>query len=850
MNKIYRLRPFLLATALALLLAGNAFPQGNAKKAAGKPPQKQKQAQNPKTQAVQNNTVIKFTPEQLDAFRQQSTDLVKFFEGSLNFLADKSNPVSERQVVITQSYLRYFQDAKVQVEDDLDEKRIVPVFKDAPAYLTDVDFFFKSAKFRYDIQGVDVMTNDLGQTYFKVTANRNLIGINVNGDSVNSNLVRYIEINYDDKQKQLKIVSVYTTKINEKDDMRNWWMGLSAGWKIIFGKDRMVNDTLKLSSIPEFTDSTATINGAKINIDGNRIYSQLSQIIGMKSIDISGNTEIATLDPLSKLSSLTEIRAANTPISDLMPLRNLNALEVLDISGTSVSTLAPIRYAINLKELNIKKTSIRSLDILAPFTFMEVLDISNTPVDSLDALKDMAALKTLTCQGSKIRDLKPLAGKENLEFLNITSTQVSDLTPLKECKGLMIIFLSETKVSALDPIGDLPKLKKVYCDNTLVDQEKAMNFTQQHPAALVIFESQELEKWWNSMSPEWKKVFGMYGDLNNPPTPEQLHRLLAIDSVNVNGRAEINTIAPVSKLVYLRHLEFTSTAVTDLEPLRDLTGLTYINGDNSKITSLASLAGLKNLKTLSINNTGVSDLSPLKPLKVLAMVYADNTGINLQAGNAFLDSNPGCLVIFQTYENTNWWKNLPQAWKDCFLDQLKLKGTPDKVQLQQIVSLKKVVISENPQITSLGNLLKLSRLEELQISGTAVASLEPVAQMKTLKILRFPKNPVTDLTPLAQHQGLREIDCSNTPVETLEPLKLLSGLEVLKISGTQVKNLKDIMTLTGLKTLEAYNTRISSLDPLEKMTALKSLIIFNTKVSEKKVQKFKSTHPGCEVTFY
>ena len=76
---------------------------------------------------------------------QQSSQLVKFFEGTLNFLADKSNPVKEKKTIITESYLKYFWDAKVQVEDDLDENRKVTLYKDIPAYLTDVDFFFKKA---------------------------------------------------------------------------------------------------------------------------------------------------------------------------------------------------------------------------------------------------------------------------------------------------------------------------------------------------------------------------------------------------------------------------------------------------------------------------------------------------------------------------------------------------------------------------------------------------------------------------------------------------------------------------------------------------------------------------------
>ena len=66
--------------------------------------------------------ITEFTAEQIEAFRTQSSALVKFFEGTLNFLADKKNPVKEKEIIINDSYLKFFLDNKVQIEDDLDEK--------------------------------------------------------------------------------------------------------------------------------------------------------------------------------------------------------------------------------------------------------------------------------------------------------------------------------------------------------------------------------------------------------------------------------------------------------------------------------------------------------------------------------------------------------------------------------------------------------------------------------------------------------------------------------------------------------------------------------------------------------
>jgi len=190
----------------------------------------------------------------VDTFRVQVTPLIKFFESSLNFIGDRRNTVNEKQKIISQSYLKWCWDEEVQIEDDLDENRLVPLYKDMPAYLSDVDFFFKSVKFLYTIQDVTVETDQQGLTYFKATANRSLKGITINGDSVNSNKVRYIEINFDSVRQQLKIVSVYTTKLNEKDDLRNWWNGLSPTWKAILAKDMNLEGTLPMEQIENFSN--------------------------------------------------------------------------------------------------------------------------------------------------------------------------------------------------------------------------------------------------------------------------------------------------------------------------------------------------------------------------------------------------------------------------------------------------------------------------------------------------------------------------------------------------------------------------------------------------------------------
>jgi Leucine-rich repeat (LRR) protein len=787
---------------------------------------------------------------QVDTFKLQVTPLVKFFESSLNFLGDPRNSVSEKQTIISQSYLKWCWDEDVQIEDDLDENRLVPLHKDMSAYLTDVDFFFKKAKFLYTIQDVSVLAGQDGLTYFKVTANRSLNAITINGDSVNSNKVRYIEINFDSVKQQLKIVSVYTTKLNEKDDLRNWWNGLSHDWKVVLGGDKKLEGTMPMSDIDSFNDSVAMVGGEKTLIMGSQFYQFLGEIVHSGSIDLAGKSSISDLEPLNKLSDLKEVNVSGTGVSDLTPMRNLNKLEVLDISNTTVSSLEPLRFCIGINQLRMKGTPVNNLDMVPVFESLATLDLSWTRVNSLESLKDMAGMKDLRICHTSIKDISPLSGLTGLELLNISSTPVDNLDALKNLVNIRILSCDSTGVGSLAPLDNMTALQRVYCNSTRVNQKEALVFMRKHPEAALIYASNELAAWWKLMSPEWQNIFNFYLKLDAQPTTEQLHQLALLDSINIAGRMTLTSLAPLSKLILLRNLQCQSTGITSLDPLKDLTELRVLNASNTKVADLKPLAGIAGLEILNFDNTQAADLSPLYGMAKLHLVFADNTPVYLNEAYNFADKNPDCMLVFQTFENNDWWKGLVQPWKDVFLQQVKLKEDPDKLGLQQIAGLTSVTIAENFQISDLVPLLHLTRLTELQFSGTTVAKLDPVSKMLKLKILRCQKNPILDLTPVSGLSNLTELDFSNTQVEDIDALQNMVKLEVLKFSGTQIKNLKYLQKLVNLRVIEFYNTRVGNVDVLDGMSKLEIIKMFNTKVSAKRVEKLKALHSQCEIVYY
>ena len=71
---------------------------------------------------------------------------------------------------------------------------------------------------------------------------------------------------------------------------------------------------------------------------------------------------------------------------------------------------------------------------------------------------------------------------------------------------------------------------------------------------------------------------------------------------------------------------FSSALVTNLEPLRGLTGLETLRLDNTPVNDLTPLNGLKHLECLTLSGTAVTELSGVSELVNLRELDLPNTG--------------------------------------------------------------------------------------------------------------------------------------------------------------------------------------------------------------------------------
>lgn len=857
----------------------------------------------------------KLTAEEIEAYSQQSRQMVSYLEGTLNFLGNPNEVASEKDIIINDSYKKMFVDEDVQIEDDLDENREIALSKDVQAYLKDIDFFYKKVSFTYEVNSVENFINDKGQVYFKLMVNRNLQGITINDDTINNNLLRYIEINLNATDNDLKIASIYTTLPNKKYELAYWWNTMNDSWKDYFGQGILIYDTLPFTSIISFNDSslvsprwfeqvrvdTFYISGADtsayarnddsviedelyikydtsyvklpdtIAVDTKPIYTQLERFWKRTKIDVSNSILIGNLNPISELSELVEINISNTLIDDLTPLRNLNKLESLIASGTPVFEINSLRYSSNLKLLDLSKTGISDLSVLPNLYNIENLNLAYTNIPDFTDITKLSNLKSLNLTGVTLNDdlkgfdnltslnkiilastnvtnLDFLSGVKNLNTIDIDSTSVSNLHALSKLNNLSVLQANNTAVKSLEPLLNLENISLIYCDNSEVNREEALNFIEKKPNCTVIYNTNELLKWWDSLSENWQSIAHSRMKLSTPVTKEQLHQIISIESVKLAGNKAIKSLKPLRMLYRLEELDVSGCQINDLSPLSGLTNLKYININNTDVSSVEGLENLQNLEVLYCENTKVSDILPLVNCKTLDVIYADNALLNTEMIVAFKQLS-NCNVVYQTEKLQMWWQNLPVYWQKILKENLDIEYKPGREQLQEMVDLKSIIIKGNTDIRSLEVLSLFNLLEDVEISNTRLSDISAISFLPSIKKLSIPNNPVFNISSISKMKNLEELNLENTSVDDIDALEELTLLKSLNIAGTKVGNLRDISDLINLRVLIINNTSIRTLKHIENIE-LEELKCYNTKIRSSRIEDFKALHPDCEVVYY
>ncbi|WP_209331707.1 leucine-rich repeat domain-containing protein [Lunatimonas salinarum] len=798
--------------------------------------------------SVQAQDIPGFTKQEIKDLAQEVEEQVRFLQYLLNTVGSEESLARDKDVIIRESYKKIFRDDNVQVEDDLLLDRKVITNKNVTAYFKDVEFFFKDVSFQFKVKEIKPKLNDKGELFFEVAMDRTLSGTGINGEPIENTKNRFVEVNFDQKSKELKIASMYTTRLSRDEELTEWWSTLSYEWGNYF-RERF-----------------GILEEDSVTVD------DLYRISGIDSLDLSGNPLIIDLSPIEALNELKYIDISHTNIRELAPISNVTFLSYLDISNTPTEEIQFIKYSDRLTHLNLSHTGIKDIDDLLNLKNLVDLRLANTSLLGFGVLNQFVALENLDLEASGFNNIENINGlkrlkslnlKDNflinfgflseltaLEDINLEGTNILDLSPLAELKELWKININGTEVSSLAALNGSVNIRRIYADRSTISEQSADEFARRNRRILLIHNVENLQTWWETLPEGWNKALSdLFPSMNfQNPSIEELSELVGIDSLNLSG-SEVTNLRPALKFKKAFFLSIDQTRVADLTPLVEMKTLTTLSANQTPVAGLEPLGGLAALERLFLKGTKVTNIDPIKELVNLRYVDIDATEVAAWDAESLATILPNATIVYRTEELHSWWESLDNHWQDILKSQFEISETPTSAQLHAMTAQDGVRI-EDSEVLNLEPLLVFFNLIHLSIHNAPLQDISALTRMENLGSLRMSQVPVKDLIPLSGLLFLEELDLSNTGVEDLRPIAGLSRLKKLVLSGTNISRLRGLETLYDLRELDIASTNVKSIKPIMHLINLERLVCFNTRLNQRAIDNLKEANPTCEVRYY
>ncbi|MGH1387848.1 hypothetical protein [Kordia sp.] len=547
----------------------------------------------------------------------------------------------------------------------------------------------------------------------------------------------------------------------------------------------------------------------------------------LSTIDVSTNTalEVLTLDNNSNLASLdittnTSLRAlmaSGCTNLEIITFGNSTFLATIEANNSGLTSIN-VSSLTRLRNIFLNNTSLTSLDVSSNASIRE-LAISNTPLEFLNMqngnntdintffvinnanlfcilVDDIAysttnwtnidtqiSFSTTYCRYTTIPDANFEAALETLGYddisddgqvptaliegvanLSINNQNIADLTGIEDFTALQTLNASNNSLTTLDVTQNtLLELLNVR-DNQLTTIDLSNNTALED----LEIDANNLE----SLDVSANTLLTQIAADNNSITSLDLTTNTALENLSITDNGlETLTVGMNSTL---RDFEVQNNTLVSLN-LDGATALDFINLSNNTLETLSVRNGT-NTSISIFNATGNEDLTCIS---VDDAAYSTTNWTTIDAASSFSETD------YCRYTA------IPDSFFETDLGNLGYDDIPDDGQvptaLIEVVTILDLTTSLSLSITDLTGIEDFTALEELNIEGNSVPTLDFTSNLNLIKLNCKASNvtsiDITDLT------ALEELQAGFNPYTTL-----------------------DVSTNVNLKKLQCQDSRITMLD--------------------------------------
>lgn len=283
----------------------------------------------------------------------------------------------------------------------------------------------------------------------------------------------------------------------------------------------------------------------------------------------------------------------------------------------------------------------REFDVMKVTSLSEV-DLSGSKISDLEPLRKFTYLQKLNIANTPVKNLEPILGVKALKELDFSMTKVDTLKGLNQLTNLEKLYFKGIGIVDISPVQHLTKLLELDCsENEIEDISAVKNLTfleeLDFSLNIRIKDISAVSELVTLNKLAMRKI-----DIRNLDHLRKLENLVYLDLFNTN----ITSLEPIRHLKKIMHLDLSHNKITSLEPIKNYQYIALLYLASSSVVDLSELKGFINLREIDISKTLIETLGPLHKLEYLKTLKCHYTKIDKNEVQRFKKNHPGCAITY------------------------------------------------------------------------------------------------------------------------------------------------------------------------------------------------------------
>ena len=671
-----------------------------------------------------------------------------------------------------------------------------------------------------------------------------------------------------------------SSKLTDISAISNFSNSIKNSIQYMYLNNNDLTENGGLVSLSGFTNLeylTIANNKNLTNLDGlenlklKRLYAQSCNLQTIEGIRGNNNLEVLSIKRNKNLTSLAgieysfnnsnnctnlkELRALECKLNDISALKD-SKIEYVSLSSQNENVLYDVSNLQNCNQIKnlylAGNTNIQESDII----LIKNIILACGTNYSLDKKYSLVFLEQAKCN---LKDYNLISEqftllKNNTNILELDLTNNNNLTNddfenvLSTCTSIKKLIINSPNLTTINFIKKLPNLWYLDirgCSNLddLGVLEELANVKKLNISEILLDNDKiDLAKIQNAMNDIYSRYnYGVQNGIKlyTKNLVKQLENCTELTSIKTYGSGVAKNIdLDLTKLTKLTDVRVCTTrwnmkfpkslqnyssdggnGVHDFSLCENLSRISWSFGvpTNEEFSQMFSTIKNNQNKELTISfgqitfSDGILDLSNLKDSNVKNIEFIISNEFKNSSLKSIITNfdipNLQKIIINNYFGINNIEFNLLSNLKSLQISNSALDSLDGIRNISTLISLQ----IANSKLGALGDLSLLSNLEYLTINNNNIGSLNSISTLSSLIILNVSNNSISDLTPLANLRNLQTLNLANNSLEnyyfTTNNIDILVNLNKAKLSSLNISgnNFSDTSGLTKLKWKNGYS---------------------------------------------